>query len=147
MRRALDSRVPHSFAFFADEWVRVDSTTSKLLRRAPLDFRRPLLKVYPHESSFPKKICPKAAPLPLVGLLNQSTLHRISMQVPQLLNSFVFGPYAEIIKALLPDGVRRVFPELCLRGSGSASFLELARKSLLDHFHDDRWIAFFWFRN
>ena len=43
-------RVPHSFAFFANEWV---LDCAKALDRTALDFQRPLLKVYSHRSRLP----------------------------------------------------------------------------------------------
>ena len=97
-------RVPHSFAFFADEGVRLDSTASEVFRCAALDFRFPLLEVYPYRSSLPEAICAEATPFPLVGPLHQPPFYRISMHVPQLLNSFVFGPYTKIVKTFLPHG-------------------------------------------
>ena len=45
-------RVPHSFAFFANEWV-LDCV--KALDRTALDFQRPLLKVYSHRSRLPRR--------------------------------------------------------------------------------------------
>jgi hypothetical protein len=67
-------RVPHSFAFFANEWVTEPSPIPKPVERAMFDLQGPFLKVYPHRTRFSVEIRPKADPPPLLRLLHQATL-------------------------------------------------------------------------
>jgi hypothetical protein len=64
------SRVPHSFAHFANEWARRAVPLAKLLHRTRFDPARPLLKVNPDQPSLPVVICAEAAPSPLLGLFH-----------------------------------------------------------------------------
>jgi hypothetical protein len=76
-------RVPHSFAYFANEWALRAPIPYKGLpgNRSISDLHRPLLKVNPNRTFFTVEICAITAPFPLLGLLDQSTLHRIVMHV------------------------------------------------------------------
>jgi hypothetical protein len=70
----IHSRVPHSFAFFANEWASANKgeahtvPVTKLRDRTSLDLDWPLLKFHPHQSSLLVlvKVRTKAAPLPLL---------------------------------------------------------------------------------
>ena len=50
----------------------------------------------------PRSIMNKAAPVPMLRPLHQSALHRVAMDVPQLLDAFRFRPYGKIVIADLP---------------------------------------------
>ena len=59
---------------FANEWVldlgkNMDATT--------LDFQRPLLGLHAHRPRLPIAVGSETAPLPLLGSLHQSPLHRV----------------------------------------------------------------------
>jgi hypothetical protein len=69
--------VPHSFAFFANEWVTGPSRASKLLGRTRFDLQRPLLKVHSDRTWFAIEVDSKAAPLPLVRRLYENTRFRV----------------------------------------------------------------------
>jgi hypothetical protein len=50
---------------------------------------------------------PKTTPLPIFRALGESTVNRISVDVPQLLDSFGVAPYVEVVITRLPE--RRSF--------------------------------------
>jgi len=108
---SLSSRVPHSFAPFASEWVIETFPIPELLVRTIFDLQGPLLKVYPHCSWFSIKVRPKAAPFPMFRLLHQAPLHRVPVHVTQLLNPLALAPDIEIIEPFLPDRNRGGIPE------------------------------------
>ena len=51
----------------------------------------------------PRCIVNKAAPFPILWPLDQSSFHRIAMDVAQLIDAFRFGPYRKIVVADLPE--------------------------------------------
>jgi hypothetical protein len=61
------SRVPHSFAHFANEWA---LDLGKTLDGTTLDFRWPLLGLHAHRSRLPIEVGSETAPLPLLGSLD-----------------------------------------------------------------------------
>jgi|SRR5205814_2837981 hypothetical protein len=60
------------------------------LRLTPLHLRRALF-IHQHRPALAESIPSKTAPRPLVGFEDESLLHRIAMNIPQLLNLTVEG--------------------------------------------------------
>ena len=54
-------------------------------------------------AAFAIGVMAKAAPQPLLGLQNQTSLHRVAVHVAQLFHSFVFGKHNKIVEATLPN--------------------------------------------
>jgi hypothetical protein len=54
-------RVPHSFAYFANEWALRAAIVSKSLHRTSFDLQRPLLKVHSHQTRLATPVRRKAA--------------------------------------------------------------------------------------
>src|ERR1039458_5957869 len=67
----------------------------------PYACRVPLIDL--HGPSFAVSIVPKAAPAPLLGLADQSTLYWIAMYVAQLLHG---GPHIEMKVCFVPKRLR-----------------------------------------
>ena len=63
--------MPHSFAFFADEWASANEDGARSLpltkrhNRAAPDLQRPLLKFHTYWAGLSEKVRTKAAPFPL----------------------------------------------------------------------------------
>lgn len=55
-----------------------------------------------HWAHFSVCIGTKAAPAPLLGFEDQSTLDRVTMHVAQFLDALVLRPYVEVVKTALP---------------------------------------------
>src|ERR1039458_2378751 len=108
-------RVPHSFAFFANEWA---LDCRKTLDRTATDFQHAFLKLHPHRSCLSITIRPETAPLPLFGQFHQSPLHRVPVHIAQLLDGLARAPHIEIIEALLPNRFPYPLPEHFLRDGG-----------------------------
>src|SRR5208282_5605915 len=100
-------RVPHSFAYCANEWA---LACGKTLDRTTLDFQRPLLKFHAHQSGLPVEIGAETAPPPLLRALHQSPFHRIPVDVTQLLDVLARAPHIEIVEALLPNRLPHPLP-------------------------------------
>src|SRR5260370_24064202 len=99
------SRVPHSFAFFANEWAIAPNRLLILaedLDRTASNLQWPLLKSHPHRPGLAVLVRSKAAPQPSVGLLDQPAAHRIQMHVMDFLDSLSRAPDVEIIETFLP---------------------------------------------
>jgi len=69
-------RMPHSFAFFANEWAAASEGEGCVVLLAKrrdyvnLDLQRPLLEFHPYQSSLPVKIRTKAATRPLLRFIH-----------------------------------------------------------------------------
>jgi hypothetical protein len=136
-------RVPHSFAFFADEWVPRTASIGKLSNRAALNVERPFLIVHSHQTTLAAPVSAKAAPLPLVGLDHQSALDRVAMHIAQLFDALALAPHVEVVEALLPYRVGSRIPERGLGGGRFAAQVQLTGEALFHDLHDDRGIADF----
>ncbi len=88
---------------------------------------------------------PGTAPLPLLRLERESSLHRIGVHVVQLLHLLLFCEHDEIVKSRLPDVamVESCLPEPILTHVGCRSQFaqEAASEALFDGLHDFGWIA------
>jgi hypothetical protein len=96
-------RVPHSFAYFANEWARRAALLTKFLYWTRFYLDRPLLKVNADRSMLAVVIGAETAPPPLLRLLHQPALHWITVHVAQFLDSLAFAPHIEVVEALLPN--------------------------------------------
>src|SRR5579864_4358364 len=89
------------------------------------------------------------APAPLIRFENQPALHRVSVNVAQLLDAFVLGRDDKVVKAALPDvtGAEGGVPETCLSIvlSGTPAAEKTAGEALLQSLHDDRRVGAFGF--
>src|SRR6266496_2650093 len=117
--------VPHSFAHFANEWA---LDFAKTLDRTTLDFQRPLLKLHPHRPRLSITISSETAPHPLLRTLHPSPLHRIPVQVAQLLDVLTRAPHIEIIEALLPNRLPCPLPQDTLLDRGLFSGRRVRRR-------------------
>ena len=80
---------------FVQRWGEMNSCSAVF---PPYACRVPLIDL--HRPSFAVSIVPKAAPAPLLGLADQSTLYWIAMYVAQLLHG---GPYIEMKVLFRPE--------------------------------------------
>src|SRR6202040_138789 len=96
------SRVPRS----SSAWAGVFRWRMHLHRGkdpAVLPHSRSPLRLNLHRSNFTIQIVTKTAPNPILGPRNQTTLHRIAMNVTKLLHKLAFAPDIEIVVASLPE--------------------------------------------
>jgi hypothetical protein len=85
-----------------------------------------------NQTFFAIQIPTKAAPQPLFGCGDQSAGHGVSVDIPQLLDPFLFGPNIKIVKPRLPEVIRatigiRDVPALTL--SRSRALADFARRA------------------
>src|ERR1700723_3695280 len=97
--------VPHSFAYFANEWARRAAPLTKLLHRTRFDPARPLVKANPDQPALSVTVGAEAAPSPLLGPFHQSALYRIAVHVAQFLDPLPLAPHIEVVEALLPNPI------------------------------------------
>ena len=71
-----------------------------------------------------RRVVIEAAPLPLLGTFDETTVHWISMDVTQLFNTLGFAPDVEIVVTWLPE-------------RGAFDWSQLVRSVLLEHLDDD----------
>jgi|SRR5271166_3407427 len=67
-------RVPHPFAICANEWGPCIPPVTESENRTSLNLYRSLLKVHPHPARLPEKRSTKAARLPLLRTVDESSL-------------------------------------------------------------------------
>ena len=92
-----------AFAFYEPR-TRAASVLRAHLRRAITKRNLAPTRGHTHRSGFVKKIETIAAPSPLFRGLHQSSLHRVAMHVPQLLDAFFRRPHVEVVETCLPEG-------------------------------------------
>ena len=139
-------RVPHSFAYFANEWESVTLRLTPPHRTPPLDLQRPLLKIHSHQARFPVKVGAETAPSPLLRFGNQSAIHGVSVNVAQLLDALMLCPHVEIIETRLPDMAGRVATGHVVRDGETPTLPEgksatRAGEAVFDDFHHEGRIA------
>jgi len=63
------------------------------------------------QTGLAKEVVAITAPAPQFRSRDQTTLHRIAMHIAEFFDAFAFGPDVEIVKAFLPDVLRRVIEQ------------------------------------
>src|ERR1700752_1259382 len=94
---------PISRAFFAREVGFFKTSVTPSARLVPNPFPPPLPVVDPNQPILAIRVRSVTAPLPVVGLLHQTSDHRIPVHVFQLLHLFALTPHIEVIKPALPE--------------------------------------------
>ncbi len=72
-------------------------SSSRPAVRGPLRFNL-------HWADIGPDVVPKATPFPIFGICSQSALHRIAMNVAQLLDETLVAAHVVVVVALLPEG-------------------------------------------
>src|SRR4051812_19437512 len=88
-----------------------------------------------HQSGLSEGVMTEAAPAPLRGFFDQTTLHRIAVHVAQFLDALLRRPYIEVIEAGLPESFGwRVGEESALRELAAPRAHHSSRNTLLQSF-------------